>query len=365
MELLERRKFCREFLNGYNEKLHPQIISKVFEIGLLTIKKRFNKLLFSKEELDEIIKDLSGKDYVEIVPLPPLKKLEKLPRSSQKFTPQENEENYFNIENNSNNNSDLLKTQILRKKHLYNKTLQNPNFTTQNSAIYPNWWWNNKEEEEIIEKPKRDVNIIYNEQMANNTYNNDNENYEYEENEVEDNDDYIQVNEGVENGNDTNYENYEERQDFENTETKNKNYTIKKLTMNSSRQKSNRYDNVENPENRIYSQKPNNMPVKPKNIKSLKITKKFPNQFKKKEEMQRVKSSKPPSRKINSFTKNTQMPPKRAKVKNVENVSQEKKNIKLAKIPKYKYTYANGRIIRIPEAEQKYINLTMTEPNKY
>ena len=55
MELLQRRKFCREFLNGYNEKLHPQIISKVFEIGLLILKKRFNKLLFSKEELDDII----------------------------------------------------------------------------------------------------------------------------------------------------------------------------------------------------------------------------------------------------------------------------------------------------------------------
>ena len=65
MELLQRRKFCREFLNGYNEKLHPQIISRVFEIGLLTLKKYFNKLLFSKEELDEIIKSLSGNDYVE------------------------------------------------------------------------------------------------------------------------------------------------------------------------------------------------------------------------------------------------------------------------------------------------------------
>ena len=53
MELLQRRKFCREFLNGYNEKLHPQIISKVFEIGLLTLKKNYNKLLFMSVELKE------------------------------------------------------------------------------------------------------------------------------------------------------------------------------------------------------------------------------------------------------------------------------------------------------------------------
>ena len=99
-------------------------------------------------------------------------------------------------------------------------------------------------------------------------------------------------------------------------------------------------------------------------MKSFKNTKKFPNQIKKKELMQRVKSSKPPARKINSFTKSTQVP-KKIIVKNVGDVNQEKKNIKLAKIPKYKYTYDNGKILRIPEVQQKYINLTMTESNKY
>ena len=362
MELLQRRKFCREFLNGYNEKLHPQIISKVFEIGLLTLKNRFNKLLFSKEELDEIIKDLSCKGYVEIVPLPPLKKMEKLPLTSQKRPPQQNEEYYYNTESKNNNDDDILKTKIIRNKHLYAKTLQNPNFTTQNSAIYPNWWWNNKEEEEI-EKPKRNINIIYKEPMAND-YNNDN--YEYEEYEGEDNGEYIQVNEGrFENGNETNFENYEERQNFENSEMKNKNYTIKKLTMNSNKQKrTNRYDNNENPEEVIYNQKAKNIPVKQKNIESFKNTKKFPNQIKKKENRQRVKSSKPPARKINSFNKSTQVP-KKIIVKNVGDVNQAEKSIKFAKIPKYKYTYDNGKILRIPETEQKYINLTMTEPNKY
>jgi hypothetical protein len=361
MELLQRRKFCREFLNGYNEKLHPQIISKVFEIGLLTLKNRFNKLLFSKEELDEIIKDLSGKDYVEIVPLPPLKKIEKLPLTSQKRPPQQNEEYYFNTEIKNNNDDDILKTKIIRNKKLYDKTLQNPNFTTQNSAIYPNWWWNNKEEEEI-EKPKRNINIIYKEPMTNDD---NNDNYEYEEYEGEDNGEYIQVNEGrFENENETNFENYEERQNFENSEMKNKNYTIKKLTMNSNKQKrTNRYDNNENPEEVIYNQK-KNIPIGQKNLKSFKNTKKFPNQIKKKEFMRREKSSKPPTRKINSFTKSSQVP-KNIIVKNVGDANQAKKNIKLTKIPKYKYTYDNGKILRIPETQQKYINLTMTEPNKY
>jgi hypothetical protein len=364
MELLQRRKFCREFLNGYNEKLHPQIISKVFEIGLLTLKNRFNKLLFSKEELDEIIKDLSGKDYVEIVPLPPLKKIEKLPLTSQKRPPQQNEEYYFNTEIKNNNDDDILKTKIIRNKKLYDKTLQNPNFTTQNSAIYPNWWWNNKEEEEI-EKPKRNINIIYKEPMTNDD---NNDNYEYEEYEGEDNGEYIQVNEGrFENENETNFENYEERQNFENSEMKNKNYTIKKLTMNSGRPKRyNRYENnnLGNPDEEIFYEKPNKIPFNPKNMKSLKNAKKIPNQIKQKEIKQRVKSSKPPQRKINSFTKNTQ-PIKNKVIKKAPNISQGKKDVKLIKVPNYKYTYVNGRILRIPDANKKFMNLTMTEPNKY
>ena len=358
MELLQRRKFCREFLNGYNEKLHPQIISKVFEIGLLLLKKKYNKLLFSKEELDEIIKDLSGKDYVEIVPLPPLKKLNKLQNPPEKpFQP--NDDYYLNTEN---RDTDLLKNKIFKNKPLYYNTLKNPNFTTQNSAIYPNWWWNNKEEEEEIEKPNNKINIIYNDDINNNYENNndDNYNYEYEENEDNgDHGDYIHINEGRENEMD-----YQEIENDENS----KNYTIKKLTMNSGRPKrSNRYENNNNFENldeEIYYDKPNKIPFNPKNMKSLKNAKKIPIQIKKKEVKQRVKSSKPPQRKINSFTKNPQ-PIKNKVIKKAPNISQGKKDVKLIKIPNYKYTYVNGRILRIPDANKKFMNLTTTEPNKY
>ena len=131
MELLQRRKLCREFLNGYNEKLHPQIISRVFEIGLLTLKNKFNKLLFSKEELDEIIKSLSGKEYVEIVPEQPRNKLEKL---------------IYKDNNIPLSKEELERNKIIKNKQMHRNYLENPNFSTQNNEIYPFWWWNNKEE---------------------------------------------------------------------------------------------------------------------------------------------------------------------------------------------------------------------------
>ena len=333
MELLQRRKFCREFLNGYNEKLHPQIISKVFEIGLLTLKAKFNKLLFSKEELDEIIKDLSGKQYVEIVPLPPIKKLEKPSIQPQKYISQNNEEYYANTEN---NNDDYLKRKLLRSRKQF-QTLKNPNFTTQNREIYPNWWWNNKEEE--IENPKNNTNIAINDENLGD--NNEDYNYEYENNENEYYRDFNQENINT-------YQNDPEKLEQDNDEIKNKNYTIKKLTMNSGR-----------------SKKITNIPYNSKNMKLLKKDKKITNQLRKNEKMQRVKSSKPPSRKINSFSKNDKIEANKNKIiKKVLNISQGK-NAKLTKMPKHKYTYANGRILRIPEQNKNFVNLTMTESNNY
>ena len=342
MELLQRRKFCREFLNGYNEKLHPQIISKVFEIGLLTLKNKYNKLLFSREELDEIIKDLNGKEYVEIVPLPPLKKIETLSNPPQQCPPPKKIEEYnFPIEN-----KDVCPFQstIFRNHQMYEKTLQNPNFTTQNSAIYPNWWWNNKEEE--IEKPKRDTNVIYNEDY-NNRYNNYND-----YNEENDNDEY----EGG--GNENYYQNYQEVPEIENSDIKNKNYTIKKLTMNSSKPK--RMNKSENNDEMNYYKKSK------KNIQYNKNEKNKPYNMKKAHYPQRVKSTKPPNRKIICCNNNNNKVAMVKLIKRVDNNSRDRKNVQLTKIPKYKYIYANGKILRIPEESfNNYQNLTMTEPNNY
>ena len=341
MEILQRRKFCREFLNGYNEKLHPQIISKVFEIGLLILKRKYKKLLFSKEELDDIIKALSGKNYVEIIPLPPLHKFENL--SPQKFNSQQKENYYFNTDN---NNDDFFNTKIIRQNKLNDNYLKSPNFATQNSAIYPNWWWNNKEENEI-ENKKNNINIIYNEEnddFNNMTYNNgiykDNNNFEY-----------INIDEG--NGDEINYQNYPERKDIENNEIRNKNYTIKKLTMNSGKKKKN--NKKRNNEEYLYYEKQGNFQYIPKSLKKYKINKRNPfNINAQGEAIQRVKSSKFHCRKncnnltninnnshiINSINK---------RIKMHQNINQKKKNLKLGKVPKFRYTYINGRILRIPE----------------
>ena len=174
MELLQRRKFCREFLNGYNEKLHPQIISRVFEIGLLTLKKIFNKLLFSKEELDEIIKSFSGEEYVEIFPL----------RTLRNKLKHQDKDILENINTNPNDKYTISEEEELRNKNLKNQMihkhfLQNPNFTTQNKEIYPFWWWNNKEEnlDDIKNVMNNNVNLTYdendyNKQFFNNGSNN-------------------------------------------------------------------------------------------------------------------------------------------------------------------------------------------------
>ena len=343
MELLQRRKFCREFLNGYNEKLHPQIISKVFEIGLITLKNKYNKLLFSNQELDEIIQDLNGKEYVEIVPLPPLKTIETLPKPPKQCPPPKKIEEYnFPIENKDTYPYPFQST-LFRNHQMYEKTLKNPNFATQNSAIYPNWWWNNKEEE--IEEPKNDINVIYNEDH-NNRYNNYNDN-----NEENNNDEY----EGGENEN--YYQNYQE---LPNSEIKNKNYTIKKLTMNSSKPK--RMNKCENNEEINYYKNSK------KNIQHNKNEKNKQYNIKKDHYPQRVKSTKPPNRKIiccNNNNNNNKIVMQKL-IKKVDNNSRDRKNVQLTKIPKYKYIYANGKILRIPEESlNNYQNLTMTEPNKY
>lgn len=216
MELLQRRKFCREFLNGYNEKLHPQIVSRVFEIGLLTLKKMFNKLLFSKEELDEIIKSLSGKEYVEIFPLKTIK----------------NNIKYQDKDTNGNNNvnpkekccineEEELRKKILKNKLIHKRCLQNPNFTTQNKEIYPFWWWNNKDEnfDDMPKTMSNNINLTYDENDFNKAYfNNESNNININNNDY--NEDYYQQ---------QNYNYMNLPQESNNIDIKQKNYCIKSL----------------------------------------------------------------------------------------------------------------------------------------
>ena len=315
MELLQRRKFCREFLNGYNEKLHPQIVSRVFEIGLLTLKNTFNKLLFSKEELDEIIKSLSGKEYVDIVPLPPRKKLEKLPNKEL--------EEKLNSDCNKciQTKEEIERKKILKNQQMHRHFLQNPNFSTQNNEIYPFWWWNNKEEN-INEMDKNGINNNIN-LTSEEIYNENNEYY---------NNNYIEENNG--NINDIDDLNVERKN--EKMENKMNDYSMKKLNSNT-----------------LFQQRREN-PLKARNLKNNKID----NQNLKIQNKQRVKSSKISQRKNNIDNKNIK------KINNNKNKpSQNRKNLNLQKIPKFKYLYNNGRIVKVKEINNDIDKMNLTEPN--
>ena len=345
MELLQRRKFCREFLNGYNEKMHPQIISRVFEIGLLTLKKNYNKILFTKEELDEIIKSFNGKDYVEILPLPPLKKKERSNNQNKIASPSPKHNFYLNTKF---NDCPYLKTKIINKRKLYDKYLLNPNFTTQNSAIYPYWWWNNKEDKN--EEPKDILNVEENYNDSNEYYNN-NEVYEYNKN---DNLEYININEGEEEGN--NYQNYPQRQEYENDAMRKKNYSIKKLTMNSYNPKN--INTYENNNEYIYYENPNIIPksnnIKNKSFKKIQLNKRNNLRYNNIDRNgQRLKSSKLPKRKnmnnMSNINNKSVQEPQIRKFKVQQGLSKGENNLALTKGPKFRYLYANNKIVRIPE----------------
>ena len=301
MELLQRRKFCREFLNGYNEKLHPQIISRVFEIGLLTLKNTFNKLLFSIEELDEIIKSLGGKDYVDVVPLPPRKKLEKL--------------------NMRENNSELKKEEdekkiFLKNQQMHKHYLENPNFATQNNKIYPFWWWNNKEED--FDEMKKDA-------INNNNINLTDQEIIYDNNEFFNNYDYEENNNNKFNKKDNQRQIVLSEEEYG------------KLLKEREMKKLNK--------NQLIPKKEENK-TKNQNLNNNKIGNK-----------QRVKSSRinPRNNNINNQ--------RYKKLDNYKiNKVQNRKNLGLQKIPKFKYLYNNGRIVKMKE-NQGINTLNLTEPN--
>ena len=302
MELLQRRKLCREFLNGYNEKLHPQIISRVFEIGLLTLKKNFNKLLFSKEELDEIIKSLSGKEYVEIVPEQPRNKLEKL---------------IYKDNNIPLSKEELERNKIIKNKQMHRNYLENPNFSTQNNEIYPFWWWNNKEEkfDEI------------NKNTINNNINLTNDDIYYDNNNIYNN--YYDEENNLNNGDEIEYQ----RDDIKNVEIENKikKYSEKKL------------DNTSIP----------NKKENFKNNKNLNKNKKFENK-------PRVQSTRAQR---NNNINNQKF--KKINNNNMKIPNRGKKNLNLQKIPQFKYIYNNGRIVKIKENNYGINNdiMNLTEPN--
>ena len=115
LDLLYRKKTCREFLKVYTEDLYRDIIPNVFEIGVLTLQNNFNKILFRKEELEEIILDLKNEENTQNTNFKHL----------QKLTGKKTNENIREIENKRNEEIKFKKKESIEE--------------------YANWWSNIKD----------------------------------------------------------------------------------------------------------------------------------------------------------------------------------------------------------------------------
>ena len=149
IEALYRRKHCRDFLRMYSEQLYKDLIPDIFEIGVLTLLNSFNKYIFTKEEINDIILDLKNKEYIQN---PEIKSLQKLPLTKPLTFSQEEEK-------------------LFRK--------YDGNFSKKEDEIYPNWWWNvketrprkNEEIQTIDYYPENYYKPFYNNNFYNNGYN--------------------------------------------------------------------------------------------------------------------------------------------------------------------------------------------------
>ena len=162
MEFILKKKTCRDFLNNYHKEIHPILLPKIIEIGILTLKLSFNKDLFSPDELNDIIISL--------------KQQYNLQKGKKSFTNLKNK-NFKNLieENSINNNKDIFyntietsnfydsnyiipETKSFRNKQLYNNRLENPMFNTLNRNVYPNWWSNQIEPDYLNKRKLRNNN---------------------------------------------------------------------------------------------------------------------------------------------------------------------------------------------------------------
>jgi hypothetical protein len=168
MEFVLKKETCRNFLDNYHEEIYPILLPKIIEIGILTLKLSFDKVLFSPDELNEIIDSLN-EQYILQKKL--LSKKTSLKKLKNKYLTLENdfsqnernlnrttlnklnnktETNYLKTFDSSNfydTNYFVPQTKSFRNEQLYNKRLENPMFNTLNKKIYPFWWWNQSEPE--------------------------------------------------------------------------------------------------------------------------------------------------------------------------------------------------------------------------
>ena len=117
IEWLYRRKACRDFLKVYSEELYKDVIPDVFEIGVLSLLNSFNKAIYTKKELTEIILDLKNKEYIRN---PQYRTLQKL---------------------NNQNSNNLYEDDDKQFRKYYS------NFSSKEDNVHPNWWWTLKDDE--------------------------------------------------------------------------------------------------------------------------------------------------------------------------------------------------------------------------
>ena len=152
MDFILKKKTCKDFLNNYHKDIHPILLPKILEIGILTLKLSFNKVLFSPDELNDIIISLRQQYNLQKQKSNTInqrnKKLKNLTNnylSNARNSLLEEEKKYINFiekQNFYDSNYIIPETRSFRNKQLYNNRLENPMFNTLNKNVYPNWWWN-------------------------------------------------------------------------------------------------------------------------------------------------------------------------------------------------------------------------------
>ena len=186
MEFILKKDTCRKFLNNYHEEIYPILLPKIIEIGILTLKLSFDKVLFSPDELNEIIDSLNKQYSLQKKTSNKKLTLKKLTYNNLTLDKEDNlfnrttftnsnnitEGNYLNTLDSSNfydSNYFIPTTKSYRNEQLYNKRLENPMFNTLNKKIYPFWWWNQSETEYL--KYKNQTISFNKEQNASKNFN--------------------------------------------------------------------------------------------------------------------------------------------------------------------------------------------------
>ena len=140
IDAILRRKIPREFLKTYSEELWKDVVPDVFEIGVLSLEKSFNKVFFSKAELKDIISDLKNEDYFKQKEPNKIQQLKK-ETSTPKIPPKPKEvdtkqiyPDWWGGEETEEECKREIEQQVKQMKHKHKKSYQKPaEYTASNN----------------------------------------------------------------------------------------------------------------------------------------------------------------------------------------------------------------------------------------